>query len=56
MSNKIAKKNNVKFIVILLLLAIASMTVYYVYSKNKSNDKLSENGSQFSGYIVDDGA
>ena len=56
MSNKIAKKNNVKFIVILLLLAIASMAVYYVYNKNKSNDKLSENGSQISGYIVEDGA
>lgn len=56
MSNKIEKKNNVKFIVILLFLAITSMSVYYVYSKNKSNDRLSENGSQISGYIVEDGA
>ena len=56
MSNKIEKKNTVKFIVILLFLAITSMSVYYVYSKNKSNDRLSENGSQISGYIVEDGA
>lgn len=57
MSNKIAKKNNVKVIAIIsILLAIVSIGIYYVYNKNISKDSNSENGSAVSGYILSDGA
>ena len=57
MSNKIAKKNNVKVIAIIsVLLAIVSIGIYYVYNKNISKDSNSENGSAVSGYILSDGA
>ena len=55
MSNKISKKNKIKVVVIFLLLVIASAGVYYIYNKNNQN-KISENGSTVSGYVLEEGA
>ena len=55
MSNKISKKNKTKVVVIFLLLVIASAGVYYIYNKNNQN-KISENGSTVSGYVLEEGA
>ena len=55
MSDKVFKKNNIKIVVIFLLLTLVSAGVYYVYNK-KSKDKISENGSIVSGYILEEGA
>lgn len=54
MSNKISKKNKIKVVVIFLLLVIASAGVYYIYNKNNRN-KISENGSTVSGYVLEEG-
>ena len=54
MSNKISKKNKTKVVVIFLLLVIASAGVYYIYNKNNQN-KISENGSTVSGYVLEEG-
>lgn len=57
MSDKSAKKVNVKVIIAILLVAIvASSGAYYIYSKNKSKNSASENGSAISGYILSEGA
>lgn len=55
MSNTISKKNKIKVVVIFLLLVIASAGVYYIYNKNNQN-KISENGSTVSGYVLEEGA
>lgn len=55
MSNKISKKNKTKVVVIFLLLVIAYAGVYYIYNKNNQN-KISENGSTVSGYVLEEGA
>ena len=54
MSNKISKKNKIKVVVVFLLLVIASAGVYYIYNKNNQN-KISENGSTVSGYVLEEG-
>ena len=54
MSSKISKKNKTKVVVIFLLLVIASAGVYYIYNKNNQN-KISENGSTVSGYVLEEG-
>lgn len=57
MDKKANKKNNIKIVVtVLLLLVIASAGTYFLYTKNKSKDTNSENGSAISGYVVSDGA
>ena len=55
MNNEVKKNNKSKTIItIVLFLGIASLGVYYMYSKDKS--KVDENGSAISGYILEDGA
>lgn len=55
MDKKVEKKNKVKIIIVaLLVIAIASAGVYFVY--NKSKGASSENGSAVSGYVLADGA
>ena len=57
MSNKIAKKINIKVIIILLLLLVVISTgIYYLYSKNISKNSNLNNGSAISGYVLSDGA
>ena len=57
MSDKSAKKVNVKIIIIILLVSvIASAGAYYIYNKNKSKSSASENGSAISGYVLSEGA
>ena len=57
MDKKVEKKSNIKIIVaVLLVVAVASAGVYFVYNKNKSKTANSENGSAISGYILSDGA
>lgn len=57
MDKKANKKNNIKIVVtVLLLLVVASAGTYFLYTKNKSKDTNSENGSAISGYVVSDGA
>ena len=57
MDKKANKKNNIKIVVtVLLLLVVASAGTYFLYTKNKSKDTNSENGSTISGYVVSDGA
>ena len=41
--------------IVLFILSIVFLVVYYVYNK-KSKDKISENGSIVSGYILEEGA
>lgn len=55
MNSRVGRKINFKIIIaMLLLLAVSSAGIYYLYNKNKSI--ASENGSAISGYIVEDGA
>lgn len=55
MDKKKEKKSNIKIIIIaLVVITVASVGVYFVYSKNKNIG--SENGSVVSGYILSDGA
>ena len=55
MENKIGKKFNVKVIIaIISVLVVSSAGIYYIYNKNQN--KASENGSEVSGYILEDGA
>lgn len=57
MNDKNVKKVNIKVIIAILLVAIvASSGAYYIYSKNKSKNSASENGSAISGYILSEGA
>lgn len=57
MSDKNVKKVNIKVIIAILLVAVvASSGAYYIYSKNKSKNSASENGSAISGYILSEGA
>ena len=55
MDKKIEKKSNIRFIIIaLIVVAIASAGIYFMYSKNKNANV--ENGSAISGYVLADGA
>lgn len=57
MDKKVEKKSNIKIIVaVLLVVAVASAGVYFVYNKNKSKTTNAENGSAISGYILSEGA
>lgn len=57
MDKKVEKKSNIKIIVaVLLVVAVASAGVYFVYNKNKSKATNAENGSAISGYILSEGA
>lgn len=57
MNDKNVKKVNIKVIIaILLVVIVASSGAYYIYSKNKSKNSASENGSAISGYILSEGA
>lgn len=57
MDKKVEKKINVKIIVsILLVVTVVSAGVYFIYSKNKNKNAVSEKGSAISGYILEDGA
>lgn len=57
MDKKVEKKNKVKIIIVaLLVVAIVSAGVYFVYSNNKNKNAGSENGSAVSGYVLADGA
>ena len=54
MDNKV-KGKKFKILIGLLILSIVFVGVYYVYTKNKSNNSNSENGSSISGYVLSDG-
>lgn len=57
MSDKSAKKVNVKVIIALLIVAVvASVGGYYIYNKTKDKNSTSENGSSISGYVLSEGA
>lgn len=57
MNKKVEKKNNVKIIIILLLvIGVVSTGAYFVYNKNKNKNAGTQNGSSVSGYVVADGA
>lgn len=57
MSDKSAKKLNIKVIIaILLVVVVAAAGGYYIYSKTKDKNSSSENGSAISGYVLSDGA
>ena len=57
MDKKVEKKINIKIIIIaLLVIAVASAGVYFVYSKNKAKNAGAQNGSAVSGYVLADGA
>lgn len=57
MDKKVEKKSNIKVIIIaLIVVAIVSAGVYFVYSNNKNKNAGSENGSAVSGYVLADGA
>lgn len=57
MDKKVEKKINVKIIIIaLIVIAVASVGGYFVYSKNKAKNAGAENGAAISGYILSDGA
>lgn len=55
MDNKV-KGKKFKILIGLLILSIVFVGVYYVYTKNKSNNSNSENGSSISGYVLSEGA
>lgn len=50
------KKNNIKIMLVVVLLVSLSIGGYYIYNKNKSKNIELENGSSVSGYIVEEGA
>lgn len=57
MDKKVEKKSNIKVIIIaLIVVVVACAGIYFVYSKNKSKNAGSENGSAVSGYVLADGA
>lgn len=57
MSDKSAKKVNIKVIIAILLVAVvASVGGYYIYNKAKDKNSTSENGSSISGYVLSEGA
>lgn len=55
MNNKSVKKVNVKVIIIMILF-FSMVFVGYTYIKNNSEDIVSDNGSEVSGYILSEGA
>lgn len=55
MNNKSVKKVNVKVIIIMILF-FSMVFVGYIYVKNNSEDIVSDNGSEVSGYILSEGA
>ena len=55
MNNKSVKKVNVKVIIIMILF-FSMVFVGYIYIKNNSEDIVSDNGSEVSGYILSEGA
>lgn len=55
MNNKSVKKVNVKVIIIMILF-FSMVFVGYIYIKNNSEDIVSDNGSEISGYILSEGA
>lgn len=55
MKEKNQKKVNVKIILIIVLF-ISAIAIYYVYSKNKDNNTITEGGTAISGYILSEGA
>lgn len=55
MDNKV-KGKKIKILIGLLILSIVFVGVYYLYTKNKSNNSNSENGSSISGYVLSEGA
>lgn len=57
MDKKVEKKSNIKVIIIALIVVVVAFAgFYFVYSKNKSKNAGSENGSAVSGYVLADGA
>lgn len=57
MDKKVEKKNNIKIIIIaLIVVAVTSAGVYFVYSKNKEKNSTVDGGAAISGYILSDGA
>nr|WP_302703323.1 hypothetical protein [uncultured Clostridium sp.] len=50
------KKNNIKIMLVVLLLVSLSAGGYYIYNKNKRKNINLENGSSVSGYILEEGA
>lgn len=49
------KKNNIKIMLVVVLLVSLSIGGYYIYNKNKSKNIELENGSSVSGYILEEG-
>lgn len=57
MSDKSAKKVNIKVIIAILLVAVvASVGGYYIYNKTKDKNSASENGPSISGYVLSEGS
>lgn len=57
MDKKVQKKINVKIIIIMLLiLAVVSLGILYIYNKSKGKNITAEGGAAVSGYILSDGA
>lgn len=50
------KKNNIKIMLVVVLLVSLSAGGYYIYNKNKRKNINLENGSSVSGYILEEGA
>lgn len=50
------KKNNIKIMLVVLLLVSLSAGGYYIYNKNKRKNINLENGSSVSGYILEEGS
>ena len=50
------KKNNIKIMLVVVLLVSLSIGGYYIYNKNKSKSTNAENGAAVSGYVLADGA
>lgn len=56
MDKKVKNKINVKIIVSILVIALVSAGVYFMYNKNKSKSVAIEGGSVVSGYVLSEGA
>lgn len=57
MDKKVEKKSSIKIIIaVVLVIAVASAGVYFVYSKNKDKNSTVDAGSAISGYILSEGA
>ena len=42
--------------ILIIVLFISAIAIYYVYSKNKDNNTITEGGTAISGYILSEGA